>query len=159
MYSVQEPRGSLRALGKTLQMNGALGLTIKTWMKAEDRKQKNTRHTCTPRMSESSTALVAGSLLPAFVTNTVGTRKRPTRSVSRLIASRAAGSTCFPRTNTPSMSKRNPKFAAILVIWRSFILNEYRRYSYFNLINESRLKKIQFMYNIKPGAIFLNKLT
>ena len=65
--------------------------------------------TLIPSHCESWRALLLRSELPAFVTNKAGTWKWPWRSVRRRKASRAEGKSFFPRTITPSMSKRNPK--------------------------------------------------
>ena len=65
--------------------------------------------TLIPSHCESWWALLLRSELPAFVTNKAGVWKLPWRSVRRRKASRAEGKSFFPRTITPSMSKRNPK--------------------------------------------------
>ena len=54
-------------------------------------------------------ALLALSVLPAFVTNIVGTKNFPLLSVNNLKASLAFGSKLRPRTMTPSISKNKPK--------------------------------------------------
>ena len=60
--------------------------------------------------SESCLALSCRSLLPALVTKTVGTLRCPVWSDNFWNASRAWGSTRFPLTTTPSMSRSRPKF-------------------------------------------------
>ena len=64
--------------------------------------------TSTSNQSESCRALFCRIVFPAFVTNTVGTQNFPFLSVSSLKACLEFGNTFFPRTSTPSMSKRSP---------------------------------------------------
>lgn len=68
--------------------------------------------TSTPNQSESCSAFFCRRVFPAFVTNKAGRRNFPFESVNNLNASAAFGSSFFPLTMTPSISKRNPKLAA-----------------------------------------------
>ena len=78
-----------------------------------------------PNNADSFAALDERSSLPAFVTNTVGTRKSPFLSVKRFRHSFVFSSRVLPLKMTPSISKRMPKFAFFFFQNRTYFFSNW----------------------------------
>ncbi len=59
---------------------------------------------------DESWSILAWAFAQAFVTKAIGTRSFPSRPFRRSIACKASGMGVAPRSRTPSISKRSPKF-------------------------------------------------